>query len=137
MNAKSYAYYLLGKRDFSEKELKDKLIRRGFSEEEVLEALNELKYEKVIDDKKLLLRLKEKAIEKGESSIKLKKKLLSKGIYNFDLSFEEELTSAINLLNRSYKREKRFEDVVKFLKNRGFKSEVIFTATKIFLEEEI
>lgn len=137
MNAKSYAYYLLSKRDYSEKELRDKLKHKGFSEEEILEVIQELKANKLIDDEKLLMRLKEKSIEKGDSGIKLKKKLFLKGINHQGLSFEEELTSALNTLRKSYRKERKFEDVVKFLKNRGFRTDVIFEATKIFLEEEL
>ncbi|MDQ7055076.1 MAG: RecX family transcriptional regulator [Persephonella sp.] len=88
-----------------------------------------------MDDRKLLERFKEKAIQKGKSSAYLRKRLFSKGVYD-ELSHEEELKSAINLLENKYRGEKEFYNIVKFLKNRGFSYSVIQEAVNKFLNGE-
>lgn len=136
MNIRQYVYYLLTKRDYFEKELRSKLLRKGFQEKEIESILAELKENNLIDDERLYTRLKEKSLERGISGLRLKKKLYLKGFEDTELSFDEELTSALNLLKRSFKKEKNFENVVKFLKNRGFRFEVIKEAVEKFLKEE-
>ncbi len=135
MNAKSYAFKLLAKKDYFEKELKQKLFLKGFSEKEIEETIDYLKREGYINDKKLLERYKELAIQKGESELKLKSKLFKKGVSNVNFSYEEELESALYLLRNKFKKEKNYQNVAKFLKNRGFKFSVIQEATTIFLNE--
>lgn len=133
--AKSYALKLLAKKDYFESEIRRKLSQKGFSEEEIEETVIYLKKQHLINDDKLLERVKEKAIEKGKSSTYIKRKLFSKGV-SIEISYEEELKSAMNLLKNKYKREKRFYDIVKFLKNRGFSYSVIQEAANKFLDEE-
>ncbi|MCX7759755.1 MAG: RecX family transcriptional regulator [Hydrogenothermaceae bacterium] len=136
MDIKSYTYYLLSKKDYFEEELKEKLLKKGFNLNDIQEIINKLKEDGILNDEKLLERYKEKSIQKGESYLKLKKKLYSKGVENLNISFEEELQSALNLLKRSFKKEKNFDNVVKFLKNRGFRYSVIMEAAEKFLKEE-
>ncbi|MBX0310708.1 MAG: RecX family transcriptional regulator, partial [Sulfurihydrogenibium sp.] len=96
-----------------------------------------LKQQNLLNDEKLKERLKEKSINKGESSLKIKQKIYQKTGEFIEISEDEELESAINLLKRSFKKEKTFENVVKFLKNRGFRYSVISKATNKFLNEEL
>ncbi len=133
--AKSYALKLLAKKDYFESEIRRKLSQKGFSEEEIEETVIYLKNQHLINDDKLLERVKEKAIEKGKSSTYIKRKLFSKGV-SIEISYEEELKSAMNLLKNKYIGEKRFYDIVKFLKNRGFSYSVIQEAANKFLDEE-
>ncbi|MBK3333250.1 regulatory protein RecX [Persephonella atlantica] len=133
--AKSYALKLLSKKDYFEAEIKQKLSQKGFSKEEIEETVLYLKKHGFIDDDKLLERYREVAVQKGKSSIYLKRKLFSKGIYA-ELSYEEELKSAINLLENKYRGEKEFYNIVKFLKNRGFSYSVIQEAANKFLNGE-
>ncbi len=133
--AKSYALKLLAKKDYFESEIRRKLSQKGFSEEEIEETVIYLKNQHLINDDKLLERVKEKAIEKGKSSTYIKRKLFSKGV-SIEISYDEELKSAMNLLKNKYKWEKRFYDIVKFLKNRGFSYSVIQEAANKFLDEE-
>ncbi len=135
MNTLSYAFKLLAKKDYFEKELRQKLFQKGFSEKDIEETINYLKKEGYINDEKLLNRYKELAIQKGESELKLKSKLFRKGISNINFSYEEELESALYLLRNKFKKEKNYQNIVKFLKNRGFKYSVIQEATAIFLNE--
>jgi len=136
MNIKQYAIILLSKRDYFEKELKEKLYKKGYSKEEIENVIKELKEEGYINDEKLLNRYKELSIQKGYSSLKLKRKLYQKTEIIQNLSEEEELLSALNLLEKSFKKEKNFINVVKFLKNRGFSWNTIQKAVKKFLDGE-
>ncbi|WP_297888487.1 regulatory protein RecX [Sulfurihydrogenibium sp.] len=133
---KSYVYKLLSKKDYFEEELIEKLKRKGFKEEEIVKIIDDLKKQGLINDEKLKERYKELSINKGKSFAKLKNKLYQKGITDIDISEEEELQAALNLLKRSFKKEKTYENVVKFLKNRGFRYSVIKKATEIILKEE-
>ncbi|WP_457627174.1 regulatory protein RecX [Persephonella sp.] len=134
--AKTYALKLLAKRDYFEKELREKLRKKGFPEEDIEQTIVYLKNEKLIDDRKLLERYKELSIQKGKSPASLKAKLYRKGITEVDFSYEEELESALYLLENKYRKEKNYRDVVKFLKNRGFSYSVIQEAVNKFLNGE-
>jgi len=101
------------------------------------EVLAYLKQQNLLNDEKLKERFKEKSINKGKSSLKIKQKIYQKTGEFIEISEDEELESAINLLKRSFKKEKTFENVVKFLKNRGFRYSVISKATSKFLNEEL
>jgi regulatory protein len=133
LNVKTVAFRLLSKKDYFSEELKRKLIQKGFSVKEVEETILYLQKEGYIDDKKLLERYKELSINKGESPLKLKSKLYRKGITEVDFSYDEELEAALNLLQNKFKKEKNYQNVVKFLKNRGFSYSVIQEAVKNFL----
>ena len=133
MNVKSEAFKLLSKRDYFSKELRQKLLKKGFSEKEVEETISYLVKEGYLNDKKLLDRYKELSVKKGESFLKLKAKLYRKGITDVEFSYENELEAALNLLQNKFKKEKNYPNVVKFLKNRGFSYSVIQEAVKKFL----
>ncbi|MGC9080924.1 regulatory protein RecX [Sulfurihydrogenibium sp.] len=135
-NIKSYVYKLLTKRDYFEKELIEKLKRKGFEEKDILKVIEDLKQQGLIDDEKLKERYKEIYISKGKSYAKLKTKLYQKGILDLEISEDEELQAALNLLKKSFRKEKTYENVVKFLKNRGFRFVVIQKATREFLKED-
>ncbi len=133
---KSFALKLLSKRDYFEAELRNKLLLKGFTEEEIQKTIEYLKDQKLLDDRKLLERYKEINLQKGKSPLSIKNKLYRKGITDVEFSFEEELESALYLLNFKYKKEKNYADIVKFLKNRGFSYSVIQEATNKFLDGE-
>ena len=135
-NVKSYAYKLLSKKDYFKEELKNKLLRKGFEESQVDEVIKHLENQGLLNDQKLKERYKEIYINKGKSYLKLRNSLYRKGITEVELSEDEELNSALNLLKKSFKKEKTFENVVKFLKNRGFRYSVIKKAVEIMLKEE-
>ncbi|WP_245596368.1 regulatory protein RecX [Sulfurihydrogenibium subterraneum] len=135
-NVKSYAYKLLSKKDYFKEELKNKLLRKGFEERQVEEVIKHLESQGLLNDEKLKERYKEVYINKGKSYLKLRNSLYRKGITEIDLSEDEELKSALNLLKKSFKKEKTFENMVKFLKNRGFRYSVIKKAIEIMLKEE-
>lgn len=133
---KSYVYKLLSQRDYFEEELKQKLLSKGYDLTIVQQIIDDLKEKKLLNDEKLLERYKEKAVLKGKSSVNLKQKLYRKGIYSIEITDEDELIAALNVLKKSFKKEKTFENVAKFLKNRGFKYSVTVRAFEIFSKEE-
>ncbi|MGB9766461.1 MAG: regulatory protein RecX [Sulfurihydrogenibium sp.] len=135
-NIKSYVYKLLTKRDYFEKELIEKLKRKGFEEKDILKVIEDLKQQGLIDDEKLKERYKEIYINKGKSYAKLRNKLYQKGVLDLEISEDEELQAALNLLKKSFRKEKTYENVVKFLKNRGFRFVVIQKAAREFLKED-
>ncbi len=133
--AKAEVFKLLSRRDYSEKEIREKLLKKGFSEEIVERVVEYIKEEGYINDRELGERLKELAIERGKSKLYLKKKLYQKGISSIEISYEEELEAAVNLLKKKYKKEKDYRKVLKFLINRGFSYSVASEAAKEFIEE--
>jgi regulatory protein len=134
--ARSYALRLLSKRDYFEEELRRKLFLKGFPEEEIDRTVEYLKKENLINDEKLTERYKEINLQKGKSPLYIKSKLYKKGIKDVDFSYEEELDAALYLLKFKYKKEKKYPDIVKFLKNRGFSYPVIQEAVNKFLNGE-
>ncbi len=134
--AKSYAYRLLSKKDYFEEELKQKLLSKGYNLDIVQKVITDLKDKNFLNDKKLLERYRENAILKGKSSVNLKQRLYRKGISYVEISEEEELEAALNLLKKSFKKEKTFENIAKFLKNRGFRYSVIVKSFDLFSKEE-
>jgi regulatory protein len=136
-NIKSYVFKLLSKRDYFSSELKNILLKKGFSEEEINHIIEYLKRNGYIDDEKLKERFIEKYLEKGKSFVYIKNKLYQKGITDeIKISFEDELNAALNLLRFKYRKSKDFKEVVKFLSYRGFSYDVISEAYRIFTEEE-
>lgn len=63
-NALKYAFRLLGYRDRSEKEMYEKLIRKGFSEKVALEAVGYLNDKGFIDDRRFAEILRKDAVER-------------------------------------------------------------------------
>ena len=63
-NALKYAFRLLGYRDRSEKEMYEKLIRKGFSEKVALEAVGYLNDKGFIDDRRFAEILKRDAVDR-------------------------------------------------------------------------
>lgn len=126
----------MSKKDYFSKELKNKLLDKGYDLDEIEDVLDYLIEQGYINDKKLVERYKEIAIEKGESPLKLKSKLYLKTDEEINFSYEEEYTSAVNRL-RKYKGKKEFKSVLKYLLNRGFNYSISYEITKKFIDGEI
>lgn len=76
-----YAFRLLGYRDRSEKEMCERLLRKGFSEKVVLEAVDYLRDKGFINDRRFAEILRKDAIERkhlGKTGVR--HYLISKGI---------------------------------------------------------
>jgi regulatory protein len=80
-NALKYAFRLLSYRDRSEKEMYEKLIRKGFSEKVALEAVGYLIDKGFIDDRRFAEILRKDAVERKHlGKMGTKSYLMNKGI---------------------------------------------------------
>lgn len=130
----NYALRLLSRRDYSVKELEQKLIKK-YSEEEVKNTINKLTERELLNERLYAERLiKKYAFEKKYGYLKIKYLLIAKGI---KYEVFEPLLSAIydedkereNALLLSTKRP--FDKLGGFLSSRGYRE---FTVRKVLAE---
>ena len=133
------AVRLLARRDHSEWELRSKLKQRGFSPEEVDEALGRVKSEGYIDDERMKMHAIEKLIrEKHYGLHVIVGKLRSIGltasnseVRNF-FSVEEEWTVAEKIIEKqkiTYSNE-NYPRLSRLLNNRGFSQPILSRLTE-------
>jgi len=130
----NYALRLLSKRDYSVKELEQKL-KKKYSEEEIKNTINRLTERELLNERVYAERLiKKYAFEKKYGYLKVKYLLIAKGIKN---EISESLLSAIydeekereNALSLSVKRP--LDKLAGFLLSRGYRD---FTVRKVLAE---
>lgn len=143
----NYVLWLLGRKAYTQKQLRDKLRQKEASPEiidRVMTRLNELKF---IDDKAYAdMYVRSRKSKKG--SIALKQELFQKGISETlvekslePLSFDSQLVSAKQLLEKYQWRlakteaQKRYGKAYSYLARRGFPSDVVREALSGFLED--
>ena len=148
--AKEKALKLLAKRPRSEKEIKQKLRQKGFTEKIIWEVISDLKKVDLINDEKFAeswasTRLSSKPMGK----LLLKQELFRKGIKKeiiedlIERSFEEdkEIELAKKLLEKKRKFLRNLEDVktkkrlMNFLLRRGFSYHIVNAVMR--LEEQL
>lgn len=124
----NYALKLLSRRDYSEKELANKL-KSKFSEEDVQNTLKKLIERELLNERRYVERFIEKyAFEKKYGFLKVRYLLYNKGI---DKSIFEPLLSNIyteekeaeNALSLSHKRP--YDKLMRFLLGRGYRKRVV------------
>lgn len=125
------ATFLLNYRARSEKELRTKLLRKGYAEAEVEAAIEKCRYYRYIDDEALAEDLAESfRSDKLYGSRYIRQKLRERGLSSdFRLTAEEEREKAVEALRRKYKT-KPSEAAEKrrafgFLARRGFSADAI------------
>ena len=138
--AKQKAFSYLARRDHSEKELSDKLRRKGFREPIIIGLIEDLKQSQLINDgtfSRQFARNKiiQKSIGRRELAFSLKQKGISKDILEATLeevySEYDEKELALRLANQKLKTIKNIEPIkVKkrisdFLFRRGFNWEIV------------
>ena len=138
--AKQKAFSYLARRDHSEKELSDKLRRKGFRESIIIGLIEDLKLSQLINDgtfSRQFARNKiiQKSIGRRELAFSLKQKGISKDILEATLeevySEYDEKELALRLANQKLKTIKNIEPIkVKkrisdFLFRRGFNWEIV------------
>lgn len=150
-NAVKYAFKLLGYRDRSEKELQEKLARKGFSVSVISKTIDFFKVKGFINDRKLAASLKQDAVERrhlgkrGVRGLLLKRGLA--GAIDDALSGDEDeaayVDAARQLIEKRMRHLKQFdEETIKrrlwgILARRGFSVENIRAAMKSFdIKEE-
>ena len=145
------AFRFLARRPHSRRELKEKLLRKGYSSETTLSVLRELQEKKYINDTEFAkLLIKDEIRLKKNGPILIKNKLLLKGI---ELSLAEDLinknyTSEKIKENCSYMAEKKLRSLAdrsykdkrqrvgNFLKRKGFHWDVCSEIINHLIKEE-
>lgn len=135
---KSYALYLLTYGDNTEKTLKDKLLMKGFSEDNIIDAIDYCKSYGYIDDKSYAERfIRDKVNLNKYGSKKIKSQLIEKGISKdliedvLDLDGDLEYENAKNLAAKKLSSYKNLDSIVikrrlsGFLYRRGYDFSII------------
>ena len=133
INARDYALYLIEFRDRTEKELREKLTAKGYSEEQIEDTAEFLKSYGYLDDKRYALHFIHDAINlKKWGKIRIRTELLRKGIDREAVEFAiEDAFSEIEDDRVLSIMEKRFKDsdysnmkertrIFNFFMRRGF-----------------
>ncbi len=148
-DATRYAFRLLGYRGRSEKELRERLVRKGFPEDAVSHTVAYLREAGFINDNALALELKRQAVGQKKLGYRaarsfMEKRGLPREIVESALEYDEdaEIGNARDLLKKKHKsvedylttkERKRLYD---FLLRKGFSSSVIRKALSDFEQEE-
>lgn len=121
MKAKSYGLYLLNRKAYTRKELENKLLKKGFHSEEIIEVLNEFMELKLINDYAYAETYILSQIEYGlKSKMQIQYKLIEKGI---------DKDHVMTLTRQYYTREKE-EKIIKYLIEK-------YSRTKILPREKL
>lgn len=135
--AKDYCFYLLSRKDYTKKELKDKLVLKKYSGEEIEEVLKLLDENRYIDEDRYLKNYFNYLIVKKKSSKEIKYKMSIKGfkkesieeiIRNLyteenEINILEELVKKYNI--RYEGKEHKREKIIKNLLMKGFSLDLI------------
>jgi regulatory protein len=148
-DALKYAFRLLGYRDRSEKEICEKLTRKGFSEDVCKNTIAYLMDRGFIDDRRLAEALKKNAVERkrlGKRGTRhyLTNKGIADGIIDNVLGSDDDyLNAAKSLVERKLRNVKDYDEkTIKkrlwgMLSRRGFSYEIIKKVLQSFnLKEE-
>lgn len=139
---KKEALKILAKKDISSKSLKEKLLKKGFSIEEINEEIENLTKKKIINDNKLKERMVESYLDKGKGYFFVKYHLNQEGLgEDFALPIDEEAKYAVGVMNQKKMKKADLKDSKKkikmmlFLSRRGFRQEAISKAMAMFSEK--
>lgn len=136
---RSTAFALLAKREHSQKELAEKLIRYGANPDEVQALLVELAEENYQSDERMTELLLRHTLNKGRGINRLKQTLKK---HDLDTASIQEELAAINWLAEAVQvRQKRFGEALastpkdkakqlRFLQYRGFETSICYQAIK-------
>lgn len=144
-NALKYAFRLLGYRDRSEKEMYEKLIRKGFSEKVALEAVGYLNDKGFIDDRRFAEILRKDAVERKHLGKRgTRSYLMNKGIA-VDIAEDilgndgDYLDAAKSFVEKKLRNMKVYdEEIIKrrlwgMLSRRGFSYDIIDRVLKSYI----
>ncbi len=142
-SALNYSLKLLSYRGRSERELINRLLMKGYSDDEIKGTLRQLKDMGLIDDRKLALDFMNYAKEtKKLGSIGTRNFLLSRGIpediirdFSDDITDEEE--NALRLIEKRNFRVGEKRKVYSLLQRKGYSFETIRKVLRKFYNEEV
>lgn len=134
----NYTLKILSRKDYFSKELKMKLIEKGFDLSDIDEVIDHLIKEKYINDESLVERKINYLQNKGWGEFKIYKYLLEKGMSKAFVksSLEKYLNSELEIKNiiKYSKKKKEFEKKVRYLTSKGFKESLVL---KILEKKEV
>jgi len=148
-DAKKYAFILLSYRSRSEKELRERLKKKRFSEIHISGALKHLKQAGYLDDNALALNLKHQAFNNKLLGHDMAKRfLLSRGVPDeiinetLEYSEETEVDKIQKLIGKKLKTMENYSDKIKekklwdFLVRKGYNFSTIKNALPNFIRIE-
>lgn len=134
----NYTLKILSRKDYFSKELKMKLIEKGYNLPDIKEVIDHLIKEKYIDDESLVERKINYLQNKGWGEFKIYKYLLEKGMCKEFVknSLEKYLDNELEIKNiiKYSKKKKEFEKKVRYLTSKGFKESLVL---KILGKKEV
>jgi len=142
--ARQAAERLLGRREHGREELKRKLLRRGFSYEEVRLALDELQTRGLLDDIRCARALACFELERGHGLVYIRAKLLQRGFSGEEglPGPEAEAASLSALVRRrgidgkSLTEPKERARIIRFLRGRGYSGAALAAVLGSLPQEE-
>jgi len=125
----NYSLKLLSRKDYFSKELKMKLIEKGYNSDDIDEVITHLIKEKFIDDESLIERKINYLQNKGWGEFKIYQYLIQKGISKEFIkdSLKNYLDSELEIKNiiKYSKKKKEFDKKVRYLISKGFRESLV------------
>ena len=141
MPIKQKALHLLSRREHSRRELHQKLLRRGFTSEEIIPVLNTLQTDNLLSEERYIASFIRSRIQKGHGPLKICAELQNRGIDPSRIFANEEWLESQWQVGANAVRIKRFGKPVptciveqskqaRYLERRGFTTDQIRNALK-------
>ena len=139
MSAKSVAVKLLSRREHSAFEIRDKLLKRDFAEEEITQAISELKQGGWLSDERYAEAYIRMRQQKGYGPIRIAMELHERGVDEsiVDAFIDDSEENWQQILERQYLKKYKNRPVedyndkakrIRFLQYRGFPLDAIYRA---------
>lgn len=145
--AREDAYRLISYRDRSVSELKKRLLQKGYDLEVIDAIIPRIKELNYLDDKRFAKKwVKHKVKHSPKGKYLLIKELKDKGVaekiinealsseYPYDLEFKTAVKLAKKWKNKSHNKDKDLVKLKVYLKNKGFRYEIISDVVKDFAD---
>jgi regulatory protein len=136
--ALKYLYRLISKREYTEKDLQDKLYQKGFSKSTAEISLNRLKELGYINDKDFAINFIKSQINKLEGPNKIKNKLFMHGLLDYEYLLKEIYSRDLIIKNLKTLIEKKKnkhidnDKIISFCSRKGYAISDIINIMKNF-----
>ena len=131
--ALNYSLRLLDRRDYTKKQLEDKLKSRGVAERDIIEVINYLKEKGYVDDERYARNYVYFRLKRGYGKKRIRFELLNKGIdeaiIDKALGLQDEQADEVFLKKYELLRGKKNlkKKLFDYMQRRGFDSQTIFS----------
>ncbi len=131
--ALNYSLRLLDRRDYTKKQLEDKLNSRGVAERDIIEVINYLKEKGYVDDERYARNYVYFRLKRGYGKKRIRFELLNKGIdeaiIDKALGLQDEQADEVFLKKYELLRGKKNlkKKLFDYMQRRGFDSQTIFS----------